>query len=401
MRNQACAGTSRMLTVLILAPLFFVRPAFGQCDTPLDSVLCAPQLSAAQAATFSAGDSVLSPFWPSPADDTWDYLTLVPPDNCWQHQRCEFSGADDAQVTVRAAYADDGLYLLCLVRDDDRTECPDTSRYWVEALELYFDTLSSSELWDWYQELPAGIGAAVLSYASCIYSLCLGETSPPNSLRMGYGDDSLWVMRFESLTAGELRTRFGVEYEMVLCDTNLTGLEMFIPWAWYFNHAPESTYAAYQLEGRLIAFTCGYNDSDSHESEVNTLAWLGGLPWAIGVNHWGDILLSGEPAASVAGEPMPKRSGGRAAVQEPPLRVKSNVRHGSSPVIAYSLAEPARVELDILDVKGARVGRLVDGVLPSGTYQACLPYPFSPGMYLVRLRSGADVAVLRVVIGRR
>jgi hypothetical protein len=70
--------------------------------------------------------------------------------------------------------------------------------------------------------------------------------------------------------------------------------------------------------------------------------------------------------------------------------------------IPFTLDQPGEVYLDVLDVLGRPVATLVSGALASGPHLASWqPEAAAPGVYVVRLRVGADVATRRVLVEAR
>jgi hypothetical protein len=72
--------------------------------------------------------------------------------------------------------------------------------------------------------------------------------------------------------------------------------------------------------------------------------------------------------------------------------------------IQWEVAERADGELAVYDVNGRRVAILAEGSMEAGIHKAEFTYHMdgvarlNPGLYFVRLRVGADVAVARTVV---
>ena len=110
----------------------------------------------------------------------------------------------------------------------------------------------------------------------------------------------------------------------------------------------------------------------------------------IGSSPYGNdlpILVTIEPVGPVGvGEPAPGPLS---------LGVRPNPSAGE-PRISYTLSRAAKVELDVYDIRGARLATLVDGFENAGRHDVGLNAMRSsgaqlgPGLYLVELRAGTE-----------
>ncbi|MBD3241619.1 MAG: hypothetical protein GF331_13600, partial [Chitinivibrionales bacterium] len=82
-----------------------MRVSYAQCDDPRDGVLCAATLTQEQVRQFSATDDEVSSFW---AGIGPDYVELVAPGDCYPGS-CDFSGPEDASMTVKVAATAEGM----------------------------------------------------------------------------------------------------------------------------------------------------------------------------------------------------------------------------------------------------------------------------------------------------
>src|SRR5262249_56828709 len=76
---------------------------------------------------------------------------------------------------------------------------------------------------------------------------------------------------------------------------------------------------------------------------------------------------------------------------------------GSRAAVAFTLEQPTEVVVDVLDLQGRSVAQLARETLPAGEYVREWPGPglaVPSGMYLVRLRTGATMAMVRLPVIR-
>jgi hypothetical protein len=122
-----------------------------------------------------------------------------------------------------------------------------------------------------------------------------------------------------------------------------------------------------------------------------TLKVRDGTPGNAGtLNAWGLTVTLG-PATSVEGqETLPRR-----------LSLEQNYPNPFNPstTIAFVLPEAARVRLEVYDLLGRRVARLIDGTLPAGAHQRVFDASsLSSGIYLYRLSAGARLLTRRMMV---
>lgn len=268
-------------------------PAWSQCTNSVDSTLCVPLLTHAQATAFSATDGHLSWFWSALSSEATDSAVLVAPDYCWEH-RCDFSGPQDASMRVRAAYGDSGLYVWMLVRDDEWVAPADSGDWGADRIDVYLDTMSSENLWNWFVlESSIGYVTVPLSYSSKLLGVYLASDTDGVPAQVQYYDSSAWSWTFRSLDEVQLGSEFGVVYELLVLSDTTYELELFMPWTWFVSGTENSIPA-----GSRMAFTFGYNDKDGGDVDPSCLRWLGKDPWAGDANYWGDLLLATDSTLS-------------------------------------------------------------------------------------------------------
>jgi hypothetical protein len=70
-----------------------------------------------------------------------------------------------------------------------------------------------------------------------------------------------------------------------------------------------------------------------------------------------------------------------------------------STVIKFSLPTATHVELDIYNVLGRRVSRLLDGTMKPGRHKVRFDgTPYAAGVYFYRLRAGDETIVRKMVL---
>lgn len=264
-----------------------VATTFGQCDDPFDANLCVYSIPDADN-QFVADDGLLSPFFQAANWGSNDYIDMIYPDNCYP-DRCNFSGADDANLTIKAAGTARGLYVYSEVKDNtwvDRTAQDD---WGSDAMDLYFDALSADEIFT-CTDCLVGLYASTLSYTTQQFQVWMGATAPPNGCAYQAYDELLWSWQEMGLTWATAAALFGFMVDVISIDGNTKGQEWFFPWEKFGQGIAEGT----PLDGMKVGFSGGYNDKDGDSDQPDCLRWLGKDPWAADaqtVNQWGDFEL--------------------------------------------------------------------------------------------------------------
>jgi len=110
------------------------------------------------------------------------------------------------------------------------------------------------------------------------------------------------------------------------------------------------------------------------------------------------VLLEGHGALTVFGNSTVIRS---RKAQPHDLRVVASP--GARTAIAFKLDQPSEVIVDVIDLQGRTVARIARETLSAGSYQRDWPGSSSSvraGMYLVRLRTPTDQAMVRLPVIR-
>jgi hypothetical protein len=298
-----------------LALLFCVGllPAQSQPDI-YDTVCVTYRLDAAQEAQFSATDGQLAPFW-----GVWDSLNastltrdyiLMDPAHHAQPGRDYYTGPEDNSLYIRAAYGQQGLYLLVEMVDDDFIDRRDTNDDTLhqDVIELYLDTLSSREIVAG-GDIFVGLYSSTLTFTTLQFVVSVGNTRTYDDFRVSYYDDALWSWTDNWPTFSEaLATYGGMAFDFVTVSATRKAQEWFMPWSWAGNGGIP---AGQPAEGKMMALAGGCHDMDMAQNDtICSLKWKNGAnPWVAGDN-WGDLevgpMLS--PGSTVASAPGIRQS---------------------------------------------------------------------------------------------
>jgi len=260
---------------------------------PSDYVLIAYSLTPAQKAQFSAVDNAASAFW----ETDWngrDYIDMNTTANSYPGFD-QWTGPDDAHITIKAAYNESGLYLYMQV-DDNVFIDPSGTDYRTDACDLYFDALSSEQLRSASPDIMVNptYGWA-LTTSSQQFQVWMGAATVPRSLMYNFYDPNLFDFIIgNKVLFDDLPTLYkGMDIEVFRMSDTRKGQEWFIPWNYIgVTGIPAGTVPA----GRRIGFTGGYNDQDEAGGTEKILRWKKSDPFAAtgAMDSWGDIELCTE-----------------------------------------------------------------------------------------------------------
>jgi hypothetical protein len=340
-QREASRTMRAIMLVLPLCALISLSAA-AQVDTS-DKVLVAYKLSPGQEAQFTR-DGQVSPFW-----SQWDlrnrgdsvrldYMELNVMHNAWVTGQGAFSGPQDAELKVRAAYGTAGLYLFFEIRDDN----------WVlgdyqgtDMLEFFTYRQSSQRIRDCD---PYDLQSWCYGYLQCWgtfqpyyvwYRAPLPDSSIPSRVAMSYFDGAAWFT--DTVDTTRMRTSYGgIAGDAVGYDECTKLQEWFIPWLWLSNDGDLSSMPP---ESAMLAFIAGYDDVDSGENTPGSstrLRWKEKDPVSSCsdmtpphdyCDSWGDILLGPALGESSAIRPSTRLAGHAA-----------NAKRGISSTVWYDLA---------------------------------------------------------------
>jgi hypothetical protein len=258
---------------------------------PADYTVVAYKLTAEQEEQFRHDDGLISEFWSAwdnDRDEKLDYVYMVPlthgrnpgsmddgreVDMCPPDVQTGFtSGQDDAQMWVRAAYGEKGLYLYCEVLDDDFVgligEQPTGadwpfpyvgSEHWMNdcfdfALDIYGSEEQRSH---WLTILP---GQQTMTMWQ--YQYRFGTSEPASIVRLNYADPAWegwfdsWLLKYDQLSVSEAQAKYGILFEGVATGDKCKTQEWFFPWS------KVAAGISMPSQGQKIAAIFQYNDLD-------------------------------------------------------------------------------------------------------------------------------------------
>ncbi len=243
-----------------------------------DSVLVAWPIGSGEALSFLR-DGRVSRFW-----DYWpgDSVYMTPQTHC-SPERCGFSGLHDANVSIKAAWAYNGLYLCFVIEDDVWLYEGYSGDQQADGLNVYLDSRDANRVFtcdDCHVSLQT-----CLSYCSQRFQSWPAGAPVADSIRYSHYNGQAW----ESIetTCGAAEATYGFRADFARLPDNRRAMELFVPWARFGCRTAGGV-------GRRFAFTAGYDDKDAVGGGADFLRWRGRDPraWdATEVNYWGDILL--------------------------------------------------------------------------------------------------------------
>jgi hypothetical protein len=266
--------------VCALSGTMFV--SYGQCDDPYDAVLCVRNINDQNPPT-DIRNGVAESFW---TGWTGDYIEMIPPGSCFP-DRCGFTGADDATLTMKAAATDKGLYLLSNVRDNTWVDRASADDWGADALDFYFDGQSADEIWN-CTTCRIGGYCVLCTYNTMQFQVWMGASAPSPGCRLAYYDEMQWSWQTLGLDWTMLESIHKIQVDIITVDGNNKAQEWFFPWEKVgLGALPVGT----PLANVRIAFSGGYNDKDGDNVDPDCLRWIEKDPWDGTINQWGDFLL--------------------------------------------------------------------------------------------------------------
>jgi hypothetical protein len=262
---------------------------------PVDSVLVAYGITAGLEEQFSSNDHKLSDFWDL-FDEKKDHIQLTQRQNAKSDAAFNSVLTHDCNMTVKAAYGADGIYLLFEINDDNDVAWPnklvgtENEQFYLnfDAVDVLMDSRSIEAI-----VKPENRGTFVsrsfgLTATTRQYQIACGtEKERPTGFKRGLADP--WDFHSTYFTLDEAKERFGIEVENVKVDHFYKAQEVFIPWSEYgdgFASEPDA--------GIRLGFTAGFNDRDDGEhlplgvtSSGGSVKASNGLRWIGNTDPWG------------------------------------------------------------------------------------------------------------------
>ncbi len=273
-----------------------------------DSILVAYGLTSGMEAQYSSADGRLADFWDL-IDEQKDRNILRQRTHAAEGAAFNFVLTHDCNMTVRAAYGADGIYLLVEVNDDNDVAWPnefagtENEQFYLDfdAVDLLTDSRSVAEICSPEAKKTFVSRSFGLTFTTRQYQVSCGtEDSRPLGFKRALADP--WDFHGTYYTFQEARKWFGIQIENIKTGYYCKAQEWFIPWSEYgggLEGEPEA--------GTKLAFTAGFNDRDEGEhfppgvttsggtvKASNALRWLGRTdPWGAGEPPyaWGEIEL--------------------------------------------------------------------------------------------------------------
>ncbi|MBD3239918.1 MAG: hypothetical protein GF331_04980 [Chitinivibrionales bacterium] len=324
------------ITACILAGS--LATAYGQCDDPLDAILCASALTPTQEAQFDASSTDPSPFW---ADLTGDYVEVIPPGDCYP-DACGFTDASDGQMLLKAAATSKGLYFYAEVQDNVWVDWSGGDSYGDDSVDLYVDEMSADDIWN-CTDCLIGLYDSKLTYTTQQYQVFMGGTSIPTTFRRAAYDPMLWSWQTLSLDFATAKTMYGFEVKVVSAGANKKIQEWFFPWQTMGDGIEPGT----DVSNTRFGFCAGYNDMDGDNVSPDKLRWPNQKdPWAGDANYWGDILTPADLGAVEAVVAVDGRS------------VNSGAGH---------VARADLIETELFNLQGQKISDDALRLLPKGS----------------------------------
>jgi hypothetical protein len=291
------------------------RTVTATLPNPNDSVLVAYALSAEQEKQFAADPENLSAFWNTHESGNFDFIEMT----ARNHGRrdAEFNPVitHDCNMTVRAAYGADGIYLLFVVNDDNDVAWPnewagtEKEQFYLhyDVVDMLMDSRSVKEISD-----PANSEIFVsrsfgLTSTTRQYQVACGT---PRERALGFirSKADPWDFYGTYYTFEDAGKYFGIKIRNIKIAPFYKAQEWFIPWKEIGAGLPGEPPA-----GTRFAFTAGFNDRDEGEhmepgrtssggsvKASNSIRWIGRTdPWSSGPQGgtppyaWGEIELGG------------------------------------------------------------------------------------------------------------
>jgi hypothetical protein len=194
--------------------------------------------------------------------------------------RDAFSGDNDAQLVLKAAASDEGLYFYCEAVDDAWVQpVSGNDRWQYDAVDLYIDTMTSQEIincGDLCLVNPT-FGWA-LTFSSQQFQVNMGANGVlPEGFNFQYYDAIFWDWVNNNVSFANVGILYsGMFMKVWEVSATQKAQEWYLPWKWVGNRGlnldvPVGTIA----EDRQFAFAGGYNDLDGDAAAVNCLRWQG------------------------------------------------------------------------------------------------------------------------------
>lgn len=271
--------------------------------SPTDSLLVAYGLAPEQEAQFSSTDGIISAFWKS-FDENKDCISLTQRINATRNAVFSPVITNDCNLTARAAYGSDGIYLLIEINDDNDVFWPNefagtpNEQFYsnFDVVDMLIDSRSIDEIC-----MPGATDHFIsksfgLTSSTRQYQVACGT---PNVKSLGFHRSMAdpWDFNAVYFTFEDARKQLGLEIENIKTDYYHKCQEWFIPWSEVGGGVPREP-----VSGTKIGFSIGFNDRDEGEHFPPGVTSSGGsvkasnaLRWVNKSDPWNAGPLNGQP----------------------------------------------------------------------------------------------------------
>lgn len=275
-------------------------------------------IGTAQEASFSVTDGAMSGFWGAVVGSA--RTIRMDNQNSCVTGFCHFSDVADAEVAVKLAWGQAGLYALFEVKDNSLVTSTGKPASPLDEVSLWFDQVSGT-----------GMGSVDLNnlvaptwgWAVTTTSRHVGSYLKSNHIRYEHYSNFSWTHEVSALDSLSQDLR---EFRQEKLTSSMSEtIELRIPWvALGLSSVPQS--------GTVYGFSCEFWDGDVGQDSVGCLAWRGSTPYvasdtadtvapnSAAVAAWGDLELS---QLTIGNRPRPGST--------------ARVASGRTPVAAWDL----------------------------------------------------------------
>jgi hypothetical protein len=259
-----------------------------------DNILVAYALSEQYEKQFSSADNKISEFWSMYGDEN-DRIELTQLQNTKRGEAFNFVLTNDCNMHIRAAYGNDGLYLLFVINDDNNVAWPnklvgtEMEQFYsnFDAVDVLIDSRSVNEIvGSEYKETILFKGGGLTVTTKQYQIACGTEDERPAGFKRTVPDP--WDFHSSYYEFGTAARQFGIEVENIKIDHYHKAQEWFLPWSEVgeWNEEPPA--------GTRFGFSGGFNDRDKGEhfppginSSGGTVKASNGLRWIDNTDPWG------------------------------------------------------------------------------------------------------------------
>ena len=258
-----------------------------------DNLLIAYALNEEFERQFSSKDNKISEFWNLFSNH--DKIELTQRKNTKNGDSFNFVLTHDCNMSIKAAYGHDGIYLLYLINDDNNVAWPnkfvgtEKEQFYsnFDAVDFLIDGRSIEEIVNADYNKTILFRGGGLTVTTKQYQIACGtEEERPTGFKRTIPDP--WDFHATYYEFDEAKEHFGIEVENVTIDHFHKAQEWFLPWSEIggWNEEPPA--------GTRFGFSGGFNDRDKGEhfppgvnSSGGTVKASNGIRWINNTDPWG------------------------------------------------------------------------------------------------------------------